>query len=463
MTAHSMSLRLRLFLVILSPLVLVSILLGYWRFAVAQTTAEALFDRGLLAAGMAISRDVTNSEGDALSPRTRQLISDAGGGEVFYHVTGPGGSYVTGYAYPPAQFTPIDGDIPQYSVADYKGEQVRVLRMAETATTGNLLGQSVVTVWQRVSDRSAFASDLARRAAALIVALLVALAVVVWFGVQLGLRPLRDLQNAIAIRSPDDLSRIQRPVPTEVSGIVATLNRLFGQVEASISTHQAFISDAAHQLRNPATALLLLAETLPGVRDPDEKRKREKALIDAARKSARLAVQLLSLERLRYDGSHLKSERFDLNKLAADICADLGPEILSRNLTFEFDPSPEELVLRGDPVLVGEAIGNLIDNALQHGGPKLSTISVQTRQENNRAIVTVQDDGSGLSPQDEVLAFRRFGQVHPGEGSGLGLSIVLEVARGHGGDVEVMKAETGARLQMRLPLSEETPDVQTKA
>ncbi|TNF19318.1 MAG: sensor histidine kinase [Rhodobacteraceae bacterium] len=445
-----MSLRLRLFLMILTPLLLVSVLLGLWRFASAQATAEALFDRGLLAAALAISRDVAISEGDALSPRTRALISDAGGGEVFYHVTGPGGIYVTGYAYPPIQSVRLAGEGPHYIFATYRGEAVRVLRMSEKTTIGNMTGDTVVTVWQRLSDRGAFAAALARRAVALIAGLMATLAVVVWFGVQLGLRPLRGLQDAIAERSPDDLGRIQRPVPQEVAGIVGTLNRLLGQVEHSIRTHQSFISDAAHQLRNPASAILSLAETLPEVRDPGERARHERDLIEAARKSARLAVQLLSLERLRH-GHEIGRERFDLNQLAERVCADLGADILSQDLAFEFDPCPDPLPLNGDPVLVGEAIGNLIDNARRHGGPGLTSIRVATRRDGARVCVTVADDGCGLPPASAEAAFARFSQLKPGEGSGLGLSIVRDVARLHGGAATVEPAAQGARLTLCLP------------
>ena len=286
---RAMSLRLRLFLVILPPLFVVAVLLGLWRFASAQQTSEELFDRSLLAAALAISRDVAISGGDALSPSTRQLISDAGGGELFYHVTGPGGIYVTGYAYPPRPEVPVARDLPVYYFADYRGEGMRVLRMVESSTIGTMTGDTVVTVWQRVSERSAFARALALRAAALMAGLMAAFALAVWFGVQIGLRPLNDLQAAIRQRSPDDLGPIRRPVPREVSGIVSTLNRLLGQVQDSFEAHQAFISDAAHQLRNPAAAILALAETLPEVQDPAERARCEEQLVHAARKSAGLA------------------------------------------------------------------------------------------------------------------------------------------------------------------------------
>lgn len=384
----AISLRLRLFLVILSPLFLVSILLGWWRFEVAQDTSEQLFDRTLLSAALAISRDVAISEGDALSPATRQVISDAGGGELFYHVTGPGGIYVTGYAYPPRPETPVARDLPSYYFAKYRGEDMRVLRMIENRTIGTLTGDTVVTVWQRVNDRRAFARALAFRAAALMAALMAALALIIWFGVQIGLRPLNDLQAAIRQRSPDDLSPIRRPVPNEVSGIVATLNRLLVQVQVSIEAHQAFISDAAHQLRNPAAAILALAETLPQVQDPAERAKCERQLADAARKSARLSEQLLSLERLRYDDS-TAMEPFDLNSVVEDVCRTFAAKALSGNLEFDLVLGTAPLTVMGNPVLIGEALINILDNALKHGGGAMSAIKVRASANDDSVMISI--------------------------------------------------------------------------
>ncbi len=448
------SLRLRLFTLILVPLVLMAIILGFWRIYVAQNTANELFDRTLLSAALAVSRDVAVSGGDALSPTTRDLIEDASGGEVFYHVTGPGGIYVTGYAYPPI---PSTGEIedrysPAFFHANYRDEPVRVLRVTERVTIENLTGDTTVTVWQRMAEREAFANQLALFAVILMGALLITLSLVVWFGVAHGLRPLVDLQEAISIRTPDDLSRIRRPVPVEVSGIVQTLNRLLGQVENSLQAHQVFISDAAHQLRNPASALLAMAETLPGVTDPVQRREREKELIQAAQNSARLAEQLLSLERLRADGMKATT-KFDLNDVARSACARLGPVILSSDKRFEFEPWHSELPVRGDALLLGEAISNLIDNALQHGGPTLTSISVKLDREGDKACVTVADDGKGLPPDKSDIAFRRFGQLEVGQGSGLGLSIAKEIVDSHGGDISVMPAATGAAVHVRIPVN----------
>lgn len=454
MRHRALSLRLRLFIVILTPLILMALLMGFWRFSAAQNTAEELFDRTLLSAALAISRDVAVSGGDALSPTTREMIRDAAGGEVFYHATGPGGIYVTGFAYPPiarADQAGPDGNL-RFFGAVYRNEPVRVLQITERVTFETMTGDATVTVWQRLADRNAFAVELAVRAAAIIGVLLVTLALVVWFGVGLGLRPLTDLHEAIAARSPDDLSTIKRPVPVEVRGIVATLNRLFDQVERSITAQKDFIANAAHQLRNPAAAVQSMAEALQDARTEADRVERTGELVAAARSSARITNQLLSLERLQAADKANLSETFDLGTLTRELCAEIGPSILSRGIDFELIESATALPVNGDRVFVCEAIRNLIDNALKHGGPRLSSISVELGEDVGSARVTVQDDGIGLSPADRDAAFGRFSQITPSTGSGLGLAITASVAERHGGRLEIEPAEIGARISLKIPL-----------
>lgn len=451
--AQTLSLRQRLFALILTPLVLMAVLLGYWRYTVAQQTASELFDRSLLATGLAIARDVAISDGDALLPSTRDLIRDASGGEVFYHATGPGGIYVTGYAYPPTG-TPRTADPyhPIFHEALYRGEPVRVLKLTERLTIDTLTGDATVTVWQRIADRNAIAYALAVRAVALILALLATLALVVWYGVQVGLRPLLDLEDAIEMRSPDDLSTIKRAVPEETRGIVETLNRLFRQVEASITAHQTFISDAAHQLRNPAAAIQSMAEAARDARTDEERRRRVDELVRAARSSARVTEQLLSLDRLQNAGGKVALEDFDLAELVAQTCADLAPAIFAAGVEFELATAPGPLPVRADAFFVSEALKNLIDNALKHGGKELSRIVVRTDREEGMATATVEDDGCGLSPDFASVAFNRFSQVEPTTGSGLGLAIALSVAERHGGSLRINPSATGASLKLALPL-----------
>ncbi|MGF1475241.1 MAG: sensor histidine kinase [Geminicoccaceae bacterium] len=453
MITSAISLRLRLLVLLLLPLTVLALALGYWRYTEARHTAETLFDRSLLATALAISRDVAVSGGDALLPSTLDLMRDAASGEIFYHVTGPGGIYVTGYAYPPVspnvgrpEPTPTE-----YFVAVYRDEPVRVVRIIEDIAL-DTAGASIVTVWQNMRDRNLFARQLALRAVGLMGVLLAALVFLVWFGVSLGLRPLSNLQQAIEARSPQDLSPIRRSVPPEVRGIVGTLNQLFGRVERSITAHQAFISDAAHQLRNPAAAVLSMAEATRDAASDDERKRRAGEVVDAARATSRIAEQLLSLDRLRQDGVDFKNECFELGALAREVCAPLAADALSAGLDFDLVGEPAPMVVTGDRLLLAESFKNLIENARLHGGPRLTKIRVEMARRDGFAEVTVADDGSGLSPDDEPLIFRRFGQKSPGSGSGLGLSIVKTVAERHGGGLRVNDVSSGASLTVSLAL-----------
>nr|WP_254428688.1 MULTISPECIES: sensor histidine kinase [unclassified Ruegeria] len=435
-------------------MILIAALLGLWRFMIAQKTAQELFDDSLLSAGLAISRDVAISGGDALSPTTRSMIRDASGGEIFYHLTGPGGIYVTGYAYPPAATNPSTEEAykPQFFEALYRQEPVRVLKMTERVTIDSLIGDATVTVWQRMADRNAFANELSIRAGILMGILLATLAIVVWFGVARGLRPLLDLQDAIDLRSPDDLSEIKRPVPIEVQGVVRTLNRLFGQVEKSINAHQVFISEAAHQLRNPAAAVQSMAEALQDAKTDDDREKRISELVAAAKNSATVAEQLLSLERLRQPTHQDQMDKIDFRSVVEEACAEMGVHILAKGIEFDVTIPETAVPVIGDRVFLIEALKNLLDNAVKHGGTMLSQISVVLRCDGKYVNLTVTDDGAGLSPDQSEAAFNRFSQLEYSGGSGLGLSIVSAVAERHGGMIEINQVERGASITLELPI-----------
>jgi two-component system sensor histidine kinase TctE len=451
MTAGT-SLRLRLLALTMTPLLLVALGLGAWRYQVALDTAQNLFDRSLLATALAISRDVAISGGDAILPGTRALMNDAGGGEIFYHVTGPGGFYVTGYAYPPQMQQPAEGPVV-YGQGAYRGEAVRVLRLTERVVQSGLSGDTVVSVWQRIEDRQRFARLQALQSLRLMGLLLLSLAVLLWFGVARGLRPLTDLEAAIARRNPDDLTPIRRPVPPEVSGIVATLNRLLGQLQDSIAAHQSFISDAAHQLRNPAAATLALAETLDPAKTRDELSGRIADLRASARHSARLCEQLLSLERLKWDAAR-PAEPIDLAGLVEEICAEEAPSAITAGLHFELRLQDRPLLYPTDPLMFGEALRNLIDNARKHGGASLTAIRVTLERVGGNIVLSVEDDGIGMPPGDAERVSERYTQLRSTGGSGLGLAIVAAFARRNDGEVEIEARDQGVRVIMRLPVAE---------
>ena len=446
-----LSLRGRLTGIILGPLLLVAVLVGLWQLNNARNTAADVFDRSLLAAALAVANDVGVSGGDALSPRTSDILADTSGGQVFYHVYAPDGVIVAGYATPPVGIPRPSEEVgaPNYFTATYLGRPVHGVRLQNRSQIDGIAGVFTTTVWQDASVRSTFVSDLLIRSLLAITGLIAALALIVWFGVRLGLRPLIDLEAAIASRSGDELHPIQRAVPTEVGGIVATINRLFGQVTRSMNAQSDFISNAAHQLRNPIAGVLSLAEAVESAPDYDESRKRSRDLLAAARETANLSQKLLLLERAKTISPSSAMATFDLD---AAFCVWAKEMEQTGQVAVEFRSHGALGLVQADETMIHEALRNLVDNALRHGGSALSKIKVGAERSGAEVTISIVDDGVGLTPGEISAAFERFRTVAPTSRSGLGVSIVDAVAKGHKGHLSLRPGDPGLKVELTLPI-----------
>lgn len=457
--SRALSLRARLTIVILGPLLLIAALIGVWAYSDAQVRAAERFDLSLSSTALSISRDIAVTGGDALSETTRDLLRDTSGGAVFYHVYAPDGVFVTGYATPPvppnftntgANDSAIQGANQTYYDAIYQGQTVRALRFTQTMSMDQVSGPFTFTVWQNTTLRDGFVRGRTYPTFLIIALLMGALGVVVWFGVRFGLTPLSDLENAIAQRSPDDLSTIKRQIPAEVGGIVGTLNTLLGALDDTITAKDRFISDAAHQLRNPIAGVLSLAEAVQNAKSSADVKTRSADLVDAARQSSMLANNLLVLERARATPRTEDRSQIALHSMLTDIADGFGARARLEDIKFTSTIAPDLPALSGDAVMLEQSVLNILNNALIHGGPTLTSIELSAETAAQDVIITVRDDGKGIAATDWRTAMARFGQVEPSIGSGLGLPIALAVADALGG--QITRAETGGYFSVSMVL-----------
>ncbi|MCR9157996.1 MAG: sensor histidine kinase [Rhodobacteraceae bacterium] len=446
------SLRSRLIVIILGPLLLIAAGVTVWQFSSETKRAEDIFDRGLLSAALSISRDVAISDGDALSVATRRLINNTSGGEVLYHVYAPDGVFVTGYATPPVGPPSTDTQVsePLYFDAVYQGRDVRVLRFQYVTTVSEVSGVYNVTVWQNAALRRDFVRELVTRTTIVISLLVVSVGFIVWFGVGLGLRPLLDLEHAIAKRTPTELEPIRRDVPIEARGIVTTLNALLDRVSRRISSKDEFISNAAHQLRNPVAGVLALAEAVENAPNVEAAQKRSAELVEAARQATRLTNQLLSFERAAGSDLSVSAETFDLNAAVADLAHSFAKGLGGTGITLDVDRPDNPIEIMGDRIMIKEAIRNVLDNARVHGGSRMDHVTLTLRDTRSVAVLEVRDNGIGIPVDKRMQAVNRFGQVNAGHGSGLGLPIALRVMSQHKGQLEIMDVADGAAIRMTL-------------
>jgi two-component system sensor histidine kinase TctE len=268
--------------------------------------------------------------------------------------------------------------------------------------------------------------------------------VLVWTGIQFGLRPLKRLRDEIAARSPQDLRSFNAAaVPREILPVVVTLNRLFSTLRASVQSQQQFIANTAHQLRTPITGLQAQLDLL--VAEPAARPIEGRLLIlqEGIRQLARSANQLLTLARADPTVNVMaKNQTVALDAIAADVVARFFDRALQSNIDLGVETEPVSIV--ADPALIDDLVSNLIDNALKYtqaGG----RVTLSTTRKSGKPAVAVEDNGPGIPEPDRRRVMQRFYRQpnSPGHGSGLGLAIVDEIAQLYGASTTISDGAGG--------------------
>jgi two-component system sensor histidine kinase TctE len=275
----------------------------------------------------------------------------------------------------------------------------------------------------------------------------------VYFGIGRGLRPLQRLEALLEGRSGKSLTALApielNEAPLEVHSLAAALNQMLGAVSKSVSQEKRFLSDAAHQLRTPLAGLISQTELALQAADDAALRARLEKVHAGATRSAHLVHQLLALA--RSEGA-VQLRDVDLAQLARDVARLWTPKALARKMDLGFEGA-DHVWIKGEQLLLQEALSNLLDNALLYAGAG-AIVTVRVREQTPWAILEVEDSGPGLPPADRERVFERFwrGSDAPG-GCGLGLAIVSEIAERHGGQARALEVpEQGFCLRLQLPL-----------
>ena len=354
-----------------------------------------------------------------------------------------------------AESLPIDGI--RLQTTTMQGQKVRVVstRIAPAETNDSV----TVTIAETLTKRNTLAGDILLAMVAPQIALAAIASLLSWLGVSRGLKPLTDLARQIESRDQNNLSPVpQTGLPREARVLAARINDLLARLGSAIRAQKRFVADAAHQLRTPLAAVTLQVERAQ--RAPDESTQREalRALHRSVERAGRMTQQLLSLARTEPEAIHtVELESLDLVSLARSVGEEWIPQALKRDIDFGLIVPPSPLVIRGDERLLGELLSNLIDNALRYCSPA-GRVSVIV-EESPRPTLAVQDDGPGIPEDERVKIFERFYRVEgsTGDGCGLGLSIVEEIARRHGSTVEVSSGADGRGSRFSVAFDGTTP------
>ena len=291
---------------------------------------------------------------------------------------------------------------------------------------------------------------------------LLAIALVSRWIIAISLKPLEAVEEtAEAIAAGDLSARLPAAKPdTEVGRLTTSLNTMLGRIEESFAARvssesklRRFVADASHELRTPLTAIRGFAELhRQGAVVGEEKTKELVGRIEKESiRMSSLVEDLLLLARLD-QSREMAQDPVDLNLLLTEAVA--SAKAAGPNHPIELSLPSAEVFVLGDSQRIHQVVANLLANARTHT-PDGSQIKVSLEQGVAETIISVSDNGPGLSESDQERIFERFFRADPsrartsGEGSGLGLSIVDAVMKAHGGYVSV-KSKLGEGAIFKL-------------
>jgi two-component system sensor histidine kinase TctE len=413
-----------------------------------QALADSLFD---LASHVKAQGDGRPLDlGEEASAILRSNAPDV----LFYAVRDAAGGLLIGDAeLPAAALRPHALDEPAFSDAVYQGRPVRVAVLRAKTPAQELQ----ITVAQTTLRRQQAQRQLLAAMVVPLLAVMAATLLAVLFGVRRGLLPLLEVEAEIASRSASDL----RPFdpdhsPAEIRPMLRRLNELFQMLEQAAHLQQRFIADAAHQLKTPLAGLRNQVDLAIGDRA---------ALLDqawlgrvdqATSRIGHLLNQLLAYARAEAtDADSGANTGVALDELAEASASDFLDAALLKQIDLGFDIAPA--TVQGVRWMLKEALANLVDNAIRYSPPGgVVTVRCGCDPSSRRPFLEVQDSGPGIPAEQRSLVFERFYRIPgtAGDGCGLGLPIVQEIARRHGADVGLHAVATGGlRVRIDFPVA----------
>jgi two-component system sensor histidine kinase TctE len=449
----------------LAPLLLLWPMSVALTWLVAQSIANEPYDRelgqltrdvagriGALASAEALVRQRARAE---IEQAIARLLKADDGDRIFVQVLGPRGELVAGDAdLPVPAELPAPGGELRFRDDSVRDERVRVAYQWLPPSGG---GGPLVQIAETLDKRSHLATEIIKGVILPQFVILPLAVLLVWLALARGIQPLAELQRRIRRRASTDLSAIeQRDVPEEVAPLVGAINDLLQRLDQSIGAQRRFLADAAHQLKTPLAGLRMQAELAEreldaGRGDPQALKHALQQIALGSQRAAHTVNQLLAMARTEDRQQALRRQPTDVAALVRDTVRDFVPRAMDKriDLGYEGPGSDQQVLAPAQPVLLRELVRNLVDNALQYT-PDGGTVTARVVRDpfGQVMVLQVEDTGPGVPAAERELIFRPFYRAlgTQVDGTGLGLTIVREIAQQHGAEVTVGDAHprTGA-------------------
>ena len=362
---------------------------------------------------------------------------------VFYRVI-VDGQTLTGYADLPDPTALPTASTPVFSTFEFRGEEVRSVAVIRPVSSGGQAVNTITIVAQTRLGLAAISSRISSTAAAVGFGFFLIATTLSLLAAQSALSPLSRMTQSIKRRGPHDLSPVKANLPSELVPLVGALNNFMARLKASLAQSEDFVAEAAHRVRTPLAIVRTKAEiALRRLENPDDK-KTLREMIRAVDESSRSAGQLLDHAMVTFRTENLLTTELDLTAITRDTCDQLLPTAGLKDITLFLDLPDRPLPFTGDPILLQNALRNILDNAIKYS-PADSDIKVKITC-NKGTEISFSDQGRGFGQTNLKTMTKRFSRgdnVSDIVGSGLGLTIADVVARAHHGRVMIQPNPNG--------------------
>ncbi|KQQ36339.1 hypothetical protein ASF61_08910 [Duganella sp. Leaf126] len=410
--------------------------------AIARQVGNVVHDRWLLDSAMTLAAQVKAHNGRvalALPPAAIEVLEWDRVDRIYWQASSAAqGTLLRNASLPPPPRA-LAPNKPFYYDTLLQGAAVRVVALEQPAP-GGIHDTVRILVAETMQKRQQMAATLLAQWAPLQVAVLLLAGAFIWLAVTRNLRKVDAIAASLGAYDADSLVPVADTdrMPVEIEPLTTAINRLIRKLSEEQALQKRFISNAAHQLRTPLASLQLQTQRVLRERDPV---RHNDALGDVDRAVGRLhhvTEQLLTLMRSeREGGKHLRQVPVDLAAIARREVERWTDSALARDIDLGYEGPDADVMLAGEPQLLGELLANLIDNAIRYS-PAGGTVTLSLERQPLRLVV--EDDGPGIPEHERSLVLERFYRGSHSEaagGCGLGLPIAREIAARHGARLRI--------------------------
>ncbi len=454
MKKNIQSIRSRLLIFLSIPLSIFTIILFVYIYLLVNKKVNDFFDNTLFATGKSLENhigiknavlnvDLTYFDIDLLASNTDGLI--------FYSIVTQDNNILLVGHKNLLKHNLLGKKNKLFYNTTYLGLNLRAASFRTSIVSSSKIHVATITVAESIEGRVSTINDI-------LSSLFIIMATVIFFtiiisliAVKKGLYPLYLLQKLIMKRDSRDLEEVHFDAPKELEEILMSINILLKRSRDNIEYIEHFNSDVSHQLRTPLSEIKVKLELIYNKED-----RKFIQLMKLVNSMSHITEQLLLYAKTNPTTINLnRFKRINLSKFCKSYSLKIATKVYSKGFEFAYEESSEDVFIYSDIIMLDSMLDNIINNALYYARDEnnqpMGTITLSLQKHHNTLWLKIKDKGKGLDKEQLKHIFDRFYRVDSSKvGSGLGLSIVKQIALLHHAKVEA-RSEDGLEVSILFP------------